>query len=346
MGENSGFCVLKDLYKDYEWIYGDLHMHTAHSDGRLPYQEAIKYCIQAGYEYVATTDHNTTSQNYEEYKEEYGDLIIIPGIEDSTYEFDVNAYFIAKGNPNFSGHFNILGLKESPIYVWNYNSKDHPENYNPLVDGNKIFKQVSNTVRDLGGKITINHPYSEKFSWKMTKDKKYYDFLEVWNGKSCQQQSLNYWQGELEKGYIIPVVGGSDSHKQGVTMTPYNVTFVKERTVNGVLDALSAGHNYIIQSRDTSPIVELYYGEYIMGDKVKYNPNKKLRLRISNIKDKIRISLYNQTGLVYKSEGNEGACEHIYEYSVSSKDIFYRVEIFLESENSIGVVTNPIYFSQ
>lgn len=131
-------------YKGYEWLYGDLHMHTLYSDGRHLYWDVIEYCIQAGFNYVATTDHNTTRQNYEEYREEYGDLIIIPGVEDTVTD---------KGNPFYSGHFNVLGLKEPPVGIYNYNSKAYPENYNIFEDGDEIFKQVSEITRKVGGKL-------------------------------------------------------------------------------------------------------------------------------------------------------------------------------------------------
>ncbi|MCD6109815.1 DNA polymerase/3'-5' exonuclease PolX [bacterium] len=42
-------------------IKGDLHMHTNASDGSEPLGKVVKYCYEAGYEYIAITDHSKSS---------------------------------------------------------------------------------------------------------------------------------------------------------------------------------------------------------------------------------------------------------------------------------------------
>ncbi|MBI4020460.1 MAG: DNA polymerase/3'-5' exonuclease PolX, partial [Candidatus Aenigmarchaeota archaeon] len=51
---------LPDLIK-YNSIKGDLHMHTAWSDGQYPTEEMVKAAIRMGYEYIAITDHSKST---------------------------------------------------------------------------------------------------------------------------------------------------------------------------------------------------------------------------------------------------------------------------------------------
>ncbi|HEX5939868.1 MAG TPA: hypothetical protein VFZ12_05875, partial [Dehalococcoidia bacterium] len=43
------------------WIPGDLHSHTEHSDGSNTVDELATYSYECGHQYLAVTDHNTTS---------------------------------------------------------------------------------------------------------------------------------------------------------------------------------------------------------------------------------------------------------------------------------------------
>ncbi|MGG3450797.1 DNA polymerase/3'-5' exonuclease PolX [Domibacillus aminovorans] len=77
-------------------IKGDLHMHTAWSDGAFSIEEMIEACRARGYEYMAITDHSQylkvangltvdrlLRQNAEikEWNEKYSDIEVLSGIE-------------------------------------------------------------------------------------------------------------------------------------------------------------------------------------------------------------------------------------------------------------------------
>ena len=59
------------------WLKGNLHMHTANSDGRLTYDEAVSVYEQAGYDFIAVTDHWKVSAQCTS----DGGMLLLPGCE-------------------------------------------------------------------------------------------------------------------------------------------------------------------------------------------------------------------------------------------------------------------------
>ena len=86
------------------WYRGDLHMHTAHSDGSCKSQAGNKVpcpvflTLQAaaarGLDFVAVTDHNTVSQfdALRELQPYFDRLLLIPGREITTFEGHANLF--------------------------------------------------------------------------------------------------------------------------------------------------------------------------------------------------------------------------------------------------------------
>src|SRR5205085_12704923 len=86
------------------WYRGDLHMHTAHSDGQCQSQKGNKVpcpvfvTLQAaaarGLDFVAVTDHNTVSHfdALRELQPYFDRLLLIPGREITTFEGHANLY--------------------------------------------------------------------------------------------------------------------------------------------------------------------------------------------------------------------------------------------------------------
>ena len=105
--EDSSFAA-QPLASGTRWYRGDLHMHTAHSDGRCPSQSGLmvpcpvfvsaQTAASRRLDFIAITDHNADSQ-YDAMRElqPYFDrVLLIPGREMTT----------------FHGHFNIFGVTQ------------------------------------------------------------------------------------------------------------------------------------------------------------------------------------------------------------------------------------------
>jgi hypothetical protein len=75
-----------------EWLRGDLHVHTNHSYGSSTICDIALKAIDLGLDYVAITDHNTTSHHEELDRVGAEGLILIPGVEITTYYGHMNIW--------------------------------------------------------------------------------------------------------------------------------------------------------------------------------------------------------------------------------------------------------------
>src|SRR5437868_12040595 len=92
------------LHTEARWYRGDLHMHTAHSDGHCnsqsgkqvpcPLFQTLEAAVRRGLDFIAITDHNTTSQynDLRELQPYFDRLLLIPGREITTFEGHANVY--------------------------------------------------------------------------------------------------------------------------------------------------------------------------------------------------------------------------------------------------------------
>ena len=84
------------------WFRGDLHMHTAHSDGQCPSQSGnmvpcpvfftVEAAARRGLDFIAITDHNASSQ-YDAMRElqpYFDKVLLIPGREITTFQGHIN----------------------------------------------------------------------------------------------------------------------------------------------------------------------------------------------------------------------------------------------------------------
>ena len=84
------------------WFRGDLHMHTAHSDGQCPSQTGkmvpcplfftADAAARRGLDFIAITDHNASSQ-YDAMRElqpYFDKVLLIPGREITTFQGHIN----------------------------------------------------------------------------------------------------------------------------------------------------------------------------------------------------------------------------------------------------------------
>ena len=86
------------------WYRGDLHMHDAHSDGSCPSQNGkpvpcplfitAEAAARRGLDFIAITDHNTTSQydGERELQPYFDKLLLIPGRELTTFNGHANPW--------------------------------------------------------------------------------------------------------------------------------------------------------------------------------------------------------------------------------------------------------------
>jgi len=243
------------LRKGPGWYRGDLHMHGAHSDGscktqsgdtRVPCPLAftVEDAARRGLDFIALSDHNATSQanDIRELQPYYDRLLLIPSREVTT----------------FQGHGNLLGTSE-PL-DFRLGSKTVP-------DWNALLTQAAG----LHGVFSINHPIRPNdetcmgCGWTPAQpvDMHRVQAIEAVNGMDAlnpAQTGIPFWQKQLDQGFHITGIGGSDSHDVKLPLpapggsnpigVPTTVVHADELSMEAIVEAIRAGHVYIdVQGR-------------------------------------------------------------------------------------------------
>lgn len=298
--------------KHWQWLKGDTHTHTTHSDGSYSLEEAYKIMIDGGMDYLICTDHNIYTQNNNITTDK--ELIVIPGFEMTT----------------FKGHVNMVGVTR------------------PINDFRVITQQeVTDALleaRENGAYIGINHPFCDKCPWLYDFDLEKIDWVELCNGpiRDVNYAAIAWWQEKLAQGYKIPIVGGSDTHsphpfiKHGI---PTTYVYAHSYTMEGVLDGMNNGHSYftIFDIR-----ANLTTDNNIMGDTTS---DDTVYIHLENLIKNDKVSIITEKGVVEEHVANQsGMLSLSYEIKDS---LFVRVEVgrFIDFTNRVETmtVTNPIY---
>ncbi|MXY32836.1 MAG: PHP domain-containing protein [Boseongicola sp. SB0664_bin_43] len=206
------------------WYRGDLHCHTHHSDARGGPELLAESARLAGLDFLAVTDHNTTSQWRYFGPRSSEDLVFIPGMEVTTYR----------------GHANVFGLNEWVDFR--------------LGNGGDLDALVRE-VRRQGAILSINHD-KEPLPWDY--DYPDMDCMEVFHGHwlTGNDGVLAKYDRFLADGRRVSLIGGSDYHQPAEQERPGPVGLGKPTTVlwlpcldaPAVVEALRSGHGYVTES--------------------------------------------------------------------------------------------------
>jgi hypothetical protein len=253
--EEDRSFTLTSLAAGLRWYRGDLHMHTAHSDGSCLSQSGkslpcpvfltAQTAAARGLDFIAITDHNTDSQyNDERQLQPYFDkLLLIPGREMTT----------------FWGHFNIFGVTQ---YV-DYRAVSHDG-----LDINAILRDV----RTKGGVASINHADSPggedcmgcRWEPPTKVDMNLLTGIEVINGGRSMLSSADFWDRQLADGNRLTAIGGSDNHnapsevgRPGAIGWPTTVVEATELSVPAILDGIRHGRVFIDLTASHDKVVDL-----------------------------------------------------------------------------------------
>ena len=162
------------------WYRGDLHSHSEHSDGANTIREIADYAHTRGLDFLAITDHNTTTHHAEMAATETP-VLLVPGEEVTTYK----------------GHANVWGL---------------PEWVEFRVTNDAEMQRVLRWVESRQRPMSMNHPKSHGPAWELADPG--FAVREVWQApwRWYNWQSVRAWDEALCEGRRIVPVGGSDAH--------------------------------------------------------------------------------------------------------------------------------------
>jgi hypothetical protein len=200
-----------------QWLAGDLHSHTVHSDGVMTVAELARFAAGRGLDFLAITDHNTISHHAElPTAAAVHDICLLAGQEVTT----------AAGHAGALGDVGWIDFREPPD------------------DWLQACEQA-------GGLMSVNHPYGGQLSW-VAPMKRRPPLLEVWHWSWLDTRwtmPLGWWQAWYPAA--IPV-GGSDWHRPGSDAPPgLPTTWVEAADTDpaAVLEALAEGRTAISADR-------------------------------------------------------------------------------------------------
>ncbi|WP_052215852.1 CehA/McbA family metallohydrolase [Sphingomonas sp. ERG5] len=246
------------------WYRGDLHLHTAHSDGSCESQSGkrvpcplfltLETAAARGLDFVAVTEHNTISHlNALREDQPYFDrMLLIPGREITT----------------FYGHFNIFGVTE-------------PIDYRIVPNGTVTFNSIADRVHKLGGIVSINHPALPSgeacmgCGWTMAGvDLARADAIEVANGGTIAAlggradgpwSGIPFWLDALAGSHPVTAIGGSDNHEGtarkeigGTVGRPTTVVYADGLSQAHILTGIARGRVFVDIAGDRQSLLDLH----------------------------------------------------------------------------------------
>lgn len=244
------------LRREAGWYRGDLHLHTAHSDGHCSSQTGkqvpcpvfltLESATRRGLDFIAITDHNTISQ-YDALRElqPYFDrLLLIPGREITTFE----------------GHANVYGPTD--FIDFRVGSKSVP-----------TMKRLLGAATSLHGLFSINHPGAPSgevcmgCGWRADVDMSRIAAIEAVNGGSEEgpYSGIPFWEAALKSGYRPTAIGGSDNHdaqlpfdKHGSVGSPTTVVYANELSSSAILAGIRSGRVFIDLTASRDRLLDVF----------------------------------------------------------------------------------------
>ncbi|MBE5798873.1 MAG: hypothetical protein E7321_02865 [Clostridiales bacterium] len=213
------------MNRDGVWLKGNLHIHTQKSDGKMPFDEAVRLYEQAGYDFISVTDHWIVSEK----DQTPGGMLLLSGCE----------YNIGKSVRDGIFHVVGVGMERAPqIERWNKSLT-----VQMLIDG----------IRACGGLAILAHP-----AWSLNRPEQVIGLeglsgVEIYNATSGFPHNCRPYSGQIvdqlaSLGKLLPCMAADDVHEyKDDLFGGYLMVHAKEKTHEAIKEALACGDFYATQ---------------------------------------------------------------------------------------------------
>ena len=332
------------------WYRGDLHLHTAHSDGRCtsvtgrpgpcPAFLIFQAARAAGLDFIALSEHNTTSQASAvgELSAYFDDLLVIPAREVTTFE----------------GHANIYG-------TW------APLDFRIGRGDAAALGALLDKAEAAGALVAPNHPGLPSgevcmgCGWTAATDWSRIPALEVVSGgvpalgMDGAFSGLALWDRLLSQGRRVTGIAGSDTHDPLRTDPasprvgrPATVVFADSLSVPALLAGVRAGRVFL--DLTATPEARLDYvastpdgRSAAMGGELALDTGRPLDLRVTvtGAGEGARVRTVGDIGPVDLPVPASGPLE-VRGLSVPAGAAWFRIEV-VGPNGARRLIGNPIY---
>ena len=334
------------------WFRGDLHMHTAHSDGQCRSQTGkmvpcpvfftVDAAARRGLDFIAITDHNETSQ-YDAMRElqpYFDKLLLIPGQEITT----------------FHGHINVLGTTAAV---------DFRLGSAAVPDMNTLLRNAIH----LGALVSINHPNLPSgeiclgCGWtpQTSVDMRLFSAVEAVNGGAEKYgiSNIPFWNKQLDSGCRLTGIGGSDNHRPlqpldqvGSVGSPTTVVYAAELSAPAILDAIRAGHAFIDAQGTRDRLIDVtaqlqntmaHAGDLLSAPK---GQNVGFQIHVSGASGGRLRWLEDSQQVASVPDSAIASADQIFPVSWTSDGLrhWFRAEV-TDAEGKLWLLDNPVYIN-
>jgi predicted metal-dependent phosphoesterase TrpH len=256
--------MLYTLMRDGKFFKGNLHTHTTVSDGELTPGETARLYRDAGYSFIAITDHNRWG-SYPELSDDK--LLVLPGSEiDTVYEGGIH-HIVAVAKPGCK-------LENGYIIPPEKRRGQHPQ-------------AIIDYILENGCIAVYAHPFWSYADHNLLASLKGLTGMEIVN-YSCEQEWKSgiaeiYFEYLWRDGSKIWCFGSDDAHGHVPDYCGGYITVKAESlTHEAIIEAISRGSFYASYSPSGSAAPELY--DFYVKDNVAYvecSPCRNIYLNVS-----------------------------------------------------------------
>ncbi len=260
--ERTPYVHARALVDEPRWYAGDFHVHSRESgDARPDLDEIATVAREHGLDFVVISDHNThTGQDFfADAQARHPDVLFVPGVEMTTY----------------AGHANGVG---AAIWV------DHK-----VGQAGVTIESIVAGYRDQGALFAINHPALDLgplcigCAWQHALDPGLVDAVEIATGGlepfagQFSGPAIAFWDELCASGSHVAAIGGSDDHKAGVALGPFDspigdattMVFAERLDVPSIVEGVRTGRTVVKLQGPQDPMVVLSVDAALDGDVVR-----------------------------------------------------------------------------
>lgn len=331
------------------WYRGDLHSHTAHSDGSCDSNRGVSVpcplflTVQAAtarkLDFLAITEHNGVAHAHamRELQPYFDRLLLMPARELTT----------------FTGHANFFGSL-APL--------DFRIGAGDQADWNAVLKGAQR----LHGLVSINHPVRPSgelcmgCGWENDGDMALVQAIEAVNGPDANSawSGVPFWEKQLQRGLRMTAIGGSDDHRAGMGKdgghigSPTTVVHAAELSQVAILEGIRAGHVFVDVAGSPDRLLELEAdsgsARAMMGDTLVAPAGAVVRfkVRVAHAEDTVIALVLDgaPSGLLAERKVDGADVTRSFNLRSDGKRHWLRTDV-RDAEGRLLLLGNPIYLN-
>lgn len=315
------------------WYAGNLHVHTVHSDGSRTLACLVARNVAAGYDFLASTEHNSTTAHYRfaEATRAHPGHLLLYGDE-----------FTSPG-----GHANILGQRPGHWFDFRLDPADGR------------LPTIIDEAHQQGAVFMVNHPFAPCTScpWRYPeREWEKADAIEVWNGawSPDDRAAVDLWDHHLKQGRRIAAFGGTDYHRGEETLTPASLVYADNLSTKAVMTGLRKGR-VLLSASPKGPKVYLgiaRHKELFPGDTLGLARREEAVEVVARVTENapgtmLRLVWHDREVRLPVGEGTNAIVRHRIPFAPAFRHGYVRAELFKGDGSETPVaLTNPLYLER